>query len=144
MDERSRQFAVKVHLHQSKYNQLGKGVNVVVGHTDIVCCTVAVVVSYISLSQGCPGAFFLFRDRTPLTKSWFVQQIRATPVSLDLLQDQYAVHSFWTGATTTVAMVGIEDSTIQGLRHWQSAEYLQYIQVPRDDLADTSRQLAES
>ena len=143
LDDRSRPSAVKVHLRQSKCDQFGRGVDIVVGRTDTACCPVAAVVNYISLRQGCPGPFFLFRDGTPATKNWFVQQIRATLVHLGLPQDQYAGHSFRIGAATTAALVGIEDSTIQALGRWQSAAFLQYIRMPRDHLATISRRLAE-
>lgn len=143
VDDRHRPSAVKIHLRQSKCDQFGRGIDVVVGRTDTACCPVAAVVAYIKLRQDHPGAFFLSRDLTPVTKGWFVQQIRTMLVSLGLPQNQYAGHSFRIGAATTAAMVGIEDSTIQALGRWQSAAFLQYIRMPRDRLAAISRRLAE-
>ena len=102
------------------------------------------MLAYISLRQDAPGAFFITEDKAPVTKSWFVQQIRVTLSSIGLPQADYAGHSFRIGAATSAALAGIEDSTIQALGRWQSAAFLQYIWMPREQLASISRLLASA
>ena len=131
---------LKIHLKKSKCDQFGAGVDVVVGHTGSTLCPISAVLNYITLRQECPGAFFLTLDHRPITKSWFVGQIRGTLVSLGLPQHDYAGHSFRIGAATTAALAGIEDSTIQSLGCWQSSAFMQYIRMPREELATISRQ----
>ena len=83
---------VKIHLKRSKCNQFGRGVDVIVGKTDSL--TVATMMAYITSRQGDPGPFIITEQREPVTKAWFVQQIRETLTSLGLPQGDYAGHSF--------------------------------------------------
>ena len=45
----------------------------------------------------------------------FVSHLRLGLLRANFPADKYASHSFWIGAATTAASVGIEDSTIQPL-----------------------------
>ena len=49
---------LKIHLKQSKCDQFGAGVDIVVGRTGCALCPVSALLSYISLRQDRPGAFF--------------------------------------------------------------------------------------
>ena len=55
---------------------------------------------------------------------------------------RYCSHIFRIGADTTVAVNGMEDAVIQTLGWWKNMAYLQYIKIPRDQLANYSRILA--
>lgn len=99
-------------------------------------CPVSATLAYIAHRQDRPGPFFATTRNTPVTK------IRLTLSSLGLPQNDYAGHSFRIGAATTAALAGIEDSTIQAMGRWQSAAFLQYIRIPREQLAALSRQMA--
>ena len=132
---------IKVHLKTSKCDQLGEGVDIFVGSTESPICPVTAVLEYIKLRQDTPGAFFIDRNRKPVRKPWFTQQIRQVLQSLGLPQDDYAGHSFRIGAATSAALAGIEDSTIQTLGRWQSAAYLRYIRLSREHLASISARL---
>ena len=127
---------------RSKCDQFGRGVDVIVGHTDTRICPVAAVVSYIALRQDQSGPFFINSHGVAVTKSWLVQQVRTILAGLGLPQGEYVGHSFRIGAATSVALAGVEDSTIQALGRWQSSAFLQYIRMPREQLATISRRLA--
>ena len=138
VDSISTPSMVRVHLRRSKCDQFGKGVDVIVGRTGSPICPVTAVLEYIRVRQDEPGPFFINRKKEPATKPWLVQQVRRILQTLGLPQDNYAGHSFRIGAATSAALAGIEDSTIQALGRWQSAAFLQYIRLPREQLAHIS------
>ena len=132
---------LRVRLKRSKCDQFGKGVDVVVGRTRSPICPVTAVLKYIRVRQDEPGPFFVSRAKAPVTKAWLVQQVRHVLRSHGFPQEDYAGHSFRIGAATSAALAGIEDSTIQALSRWQSAAFLQYVWMPREQLAHISTRL---
>ena len=135
MDSLSEPRMLKVHLKKSKCDQSGAGVDVVVGRTSSALCPVTAMVQYVNLRQNRPGPFFISSSQEAVTKQQFVTQIRNTLTSIGLPPNVYAGHSFRIGAATTAALAGIEDSTIQSLGRWHSSAFLQYIRLPREQLA---------
>ena len=129
---------LRCHLRQSKTDQLGHGVDVVMGRT----CPVTAVLAYMARRGDQPGPFFITSSKTPLTKPHFVKEFRKVLDSIGLPADEYAGHSFRIGAATSAALAGVEDSMIQILGRWQSAAFLRYIRTPHERLAAVSRALA--
>ena len=104
---------IKIRLKQSKTDQYGHGVDVVMGRTDLDLCPVAAILAYMATRGDCHGPFFLTVDGKTLPKSVFITEIRKIIRVLGLPDSNYAGHSFRIGAATSAAMVGVEDSTIQ-------------------------------
>ena len=59
------------------------------------------------------GPFFRSSNGQPLTKSYLVSEVRRALQAIGLPYQNFAVHSFRTGAATTAAGVGLEDSLIR-------------------------------
>ena len=133
---------VRFRLKQSKTDQFGRGVDVIVGRTGLDLCPVAAVLAYVAERGDQPGPFFLTTAKTPLTKQAFVGVVRKLLRALELPEENYAGHSFRIGAATTAALAGVEDSTIQLLGRWQSSAFLRYIRTPHERLAAMSVSLA--
>ena len=56
-------------------------------------------------------------------------------------QSKYCSHSFRIGAATTAAERGIEDAVIKTLGRWRSQTYLEYVKIPREQLASYARRM---
>ena len=132
---------VRCHQKQSKTDQLGRGVDVVLGKTGLDLCPVAAVLGYIALRGDQLGPFFLTASKVPLSKSDFIGTVLGR---IGLPAEDYAGHSFRIGAATSAALAGVEDSTIQLLGRWQSAAFLHYIQTPHERLPSISLTLAST
>ena len=136
VDNISSPSMLRVHLKQSKCDQFGRGVDVIVGRTGSRICPVSAVLDYICLRQVEPGAFFVNRRKVPVTKALLVQQVQQVLSTPCLPQDDYAGHSFRIVAATSAEMAGMEDSMIQALGRWQSSVFL------REQLARVSAMLS--
>ena len=87
------------------------------------------------------GPFFKVTDGQPLTMQRLVDSARKAlrePAGLD----DTCGHSFQIGAATAAEEHGIEDSMIKTLGRWRSLAYLDYIKIPRGQLAGYSWILA--
>lgn len=144
VDNHTNPRMVQIHLRQSKCDQFGRGADVVMGRTDDNICPVDAVLTYLKHRDDCPGPFFVLQDKSPASKEWFVQRLRAILAAVGLPQSSYAGHSFRIGAATTAALAGLEDSIIQKMGRWNSSAYLTYIRTPKDQLAATTRTLARA
>ena len=71
-----------------------------------------------------------------------MEAVRRALATAGLDQRQYCGHSFRIGAATTAATRGMEDSIIKTLGRWKSLAYLDYVKIPRGQLANYSRILA--
>lgn len=134
--------SVKIHLKTSKCDQFGSGADIYLGRTGTTLCPVAAISAFMVLRGPDPGPFFVDHKGQPVVKAWFVAQFREVLTSAGLPQTSYSGHSFRIGAATSAAQAGIEDSTIQSLGRWSSTAFLQYIRLPREELAAVSPLLA--
>ena len=140
IDAHSETSMVKIHLKKSKYDQFGKGADILLGHT---VCPVAAILSFIGSRRDTAGCFFIDNEKKPITKSHFVSRVRNALSKAGYAEEQFAGHSFRIGAATSAALVGIEDSMIQALGRWHSAAYLRYIRTPHSHLAALTATLAK-
>ena len=69
--------------------------------------------------------------------------VRAALQKAGVKDQDYCGHSFRIGAATTAARKGVEDSIIKTLGRWESVAYLQYVRIPREQLAGYAQVLAE-
>ena len=143
VDNQKSPSVLRVHLKQSKTDQLGKGVGVFIGRTDTKICPVRAFLDYVSVRGCSQDSFFKFSDGVPLTKSKFTERVRSVLQELGLPYGSFAGHSFRIGAVTAAAKAGLEDSVIQSLGRWNSAAFLSYIRTPKEHLAQYSRLISE-
>ncbi len=142
VDDLASPTMLRVHLKSSKTDPFRVGVDVVVGKTGNALCPVVAVLNYLIIRGSGPGPLFRFQDGKPLTRARLVEQIREALQRSGVDGTPYSGHSFRSGAATTAAKVGVEDSTIKVLGRWRSSAYQLYIKTPRHQLAAVSKRLA--
>ena len=99
----------------------------------------AQMLAYLSVrGRQNDGPLFRFRDGKPLTRQRVVSAVRGASVKSGIQAQLYTGHSFRIGAATTAAARGMEDSVIRPLGRWKSLAYLEYIKIPRQQLATYS------
>ena len=75
---------VRFHLRQSKTDQFGRGVDIILGRTGCDLCPVAAVLGYVAARGDRKGPFFLKSTNRPLLKQEFITEIRRVLVALGL------------------------------------------------------------
>ena len=97
---------LKCHLRQSKTDQCGRGVDIVIGSTGCELCPVATVLSYLAARGSQQGPFLLKSTNCPLLKQEFIAEIRGLlrPPNRPLCRAQLPHWSRYFGC--------VEDSTI--------------------------------
>ena len=133
---------LQIKIKQSKTDPFRRGVYLYVGRTGSNLCAVAAMLDYLSVRGMSPGPLFRFEDGRVLLRQLFVEAVRDGLHKAGIDQDKYCGHSFRIGAATTAAAKGIEDSLIKTLGRWESLAYLQYVKLPRSQLAGVSNILA--
>ena len=115
---------------------------VYVGKTGNKLCLVAALTAYLATHGTMSGAFFRFRDGSPLTRPQFVEQLCLILSQAGYNPELYVSHRFRIGIVSTAAACGIEDSTIQTQGHWESSAYLHYVRIQWEKLASISKSLS--
>ena len=100
------------------------------------------LLNYLVIWGNDDGPLFRFRDGRYLTRQRFVSRVHEAVQLAGLDHNEFNGHSFRIGAATTAAAKGLEDSVIKTLGRWRSLAYLQYIKIPRNELAFYSRVLS--
>ena len=134
---------VQLTLKCSKTDPFQKGVDIVLGATGNELCPVRALFEYLTMRGKANGPLLIHKDGSPMTRSYFVREIRSTLGELGYTNTLlYSGHSFRAGAATTAAAMQVEDSVIKTLGRWESAAYLLYIRMPKEDLKHISGTLS--
>ena len=138
VDDPSSPAVIKVTIKQSKTDPFRKGVDLFVGKTNTDLCPVKALLKYLVVRGTQEGPLFSFQDGRLLTRQRFVEEVCKALQQAGIDQSRYCGHSFRIGAATTAAARGMEDSVIKTLGRWRSLAYLDYVRIPRDQLAQYS------
>ena len=138
VDNPAQPSTLSIRLKASKTDPSRKGITLYIGKVPSNICPVAAMLAYLLVRGQQVGPLFQFKDGRPLTQHKFVVAVRDALKRAGIRADKYADHSFRIGAATTAAARGIEDSIIKTLGRWKSLAYLEYIRIPRQQLANYS------
>ncbi|XP_069101839.1 uncharacterized protein [Argopecten irradians] len=95
-------------------------------------CPVLALEEYLSIRKHelTDQPLFSFMDGSPISRSFFTQQLKASLKWAGLHEQNYKSHSFRIGAATTAATQGISEGQIQLMGRWKSGAFKKYIRVP--------------
>lgn len=130
-----------VRLKASKTDPFRKGISLFIGRVASDICPMAAMLAYLLVRGHQSGPLFLFRDGRFLTRQRLVVAVRDALRLAGVDASLYAGHSFRIGAATTAAARGVKDSVIMTLGRWRSLAYLDYVRIPREQLARYSTML---
>ena len=119
---------IRVSIKQSKTDPFRRGVNLS-------------MLNYLAVRGSSHGPLFMFRDGRFLTRERLVAALRSASSKAGVDPSKFCGHSFRIGAATTAAANGVEDAIIKTLGRWRSLAYLDYVKIPRQQLAFYSRVL---
>ena len=132
---------MEVWVKASKTDLFRQGISLFIGRVASDLCPVSAMLAYLVVRGNLTGPLFKFQDGRPLTRQWFVMAVKEALDVAGVEAGQYSGHSFCIGAATTAAARGLEDSTVQTLGRWKSLAYLEYIRIPRAQLANYTARL---
>ncbi len=138
VDDPASPTVLSVKLKASKTDPFRQGITLFIGRVSSDLCPVSAVLAYLLVRGSHAGPLFAYCDGRPLTRQRFVAAVRQALESAGVRAASYAGHSFRIGAATTAAARGMEDSTIKTLGRWKSLAYLEYVRIPRQQLATYS------
>ncbi len=141
LDNQDAPSMLRVNLKQSKTDPFRRGIQLFVGKTRTDLCPVAAILAYLVVRENKPGPLFMYQDGCCLTRQRLVVAVREALERAGMDQACYCGHSFRIRAATTAAARGIEDAVIKTLGRWKSLAYLEYVKIPRDQLAGYSARL---
>ena len=132
---------LNVLIKTSKTDPLRNGITLFVGKISSGLCPVSAMLAYLVIRGPHPGSLFMFNNGLYLTRARFVDAVRGALHEAGIQCMKYSRHSFRIGAATTAEARGIEDSVIKTLGRWKSLAYLEYVRIPRQQLANYSSML---
>ena len=141
VDDPANPQTVSVFIKQSKTDPFRRGINLFLGRTSSDLCPVMALLNYLVVRGPSEGSLFMFSDGRLLTRQRLVEAVRRALGKAGLDPSKYCGHSFCIGAATAAAERGMEDSVIKTLGRWRSLAYLEYIRIPKEQLAHHSRLL---
>ena len=129
---------IKVTIKASKMDQFRKRVDIYVGRTNNELCPVAAILAYVASRGDDSGFLFKFEDGHLLTKDRFISHMRLALSDAGIDSSSYSRHSFRIGATTTAGRKGVSSEKIKTLGRWESAAYLLYMRLSREEWSSIS------
>ena len=131
---------IRITIKQSKTGPFRNRVSLFLGRTSVNLCPVeSLLLDNLVVRGSKDGPLFIFKDGRPLTRQCLVTVLREVLQVAGMDQSKYSGHSFRIVAATTAAARGMEDSIIKTLGRWNSVAYLQYVKIPREQMASYSK-----
>jgi integrase len=139
---------VFIRLNRSKTDPFRQGRVIPLYRTGYAICPVLAVSRYFQIKHSLKSldteAFFIYNDKTPLTRKFFITHVKLLLDKLGLSSDSCNGHSFRIGAATAAHESRLEDHLIQTLGGWSSDCYTRYIHTSPKVIQQAQKQLAKT
>lgn len=142
VDSHSDPSVLRVRLRRAKTDPFGNGINIYMGKTGSSLCPITAILNFLAVRASVEGPLFVLSNGKPLSKSYFVNRVRAALHVAGIDEKAYSGHSFRIGAATAAAAAGVPAYLIKMLGRWESEAYQLYIRTPRETLASISQAIA--
>ena len=119
-----------IRIKQSKTDPFHQGVYIYLGRTDNNICPIKAILPYLALRGNVSGPLFMLKNGKILTRQMFSVILDGLLEELHFKKENFNIHSFRIGATTSAKAANISDTYIQMLGRWKSNAYKLYIQTP--------------
>ncbi len=138
VDDPARPSRIEVRIKASMTDPFRQGISIFIGRVASDLCPVAAMLAYMVVQGKSAGPLFRFVDGKPLTRQCLVAAVKDALEEAGVEPGQYYGQI---GAATTTAARGLEDSTVRTLGRWKSLAYLEYIKIPRAQLASCTARI---
>lgn len=98
--------------------------------TDVAFCPVHALWMYFKLREPRSGPIFTFMHGSPVSRSFFAQQLNLSLHWSGCNTKLYKSHSFRIGKATMAAAQGMSDEVISRMGRWNSSSVKNYIRIP--------------
>ena len=85
--------------------------------------------TYLSSQGSSPGPLFLFPGGSPITRSFFTENLNRSLIWSGLSPKTYREHSFRIGAATIASMMVVSEGEIQRMGRWRSQAFKKYTHI---------------
>lgn len=132
-------------LKSSKTDPFRRGVSIQLHETGHAVCPVSALREYLYLRSGISSntmdPLFVLPNGKPLTRCYFIEQLRTVLSLIGQPSHSFNGHSFRIGAATTAGSANVDDHLIQTLGRWSSDCYTRYIRTSPADVRKAQRSL---
>lgn len=138
---------VSLKLKISKTDPFRKGISIQLFSSGDTTCPVNAIKAYLSIRdkkhEGNNKPLFVMLDGSPITREYFITELKCLLTSIGIDAQQYSGHSFRMGGATSAATARIEDHLIKTLGRWSSDCYTRYIHTPASVIKNAQMSLIQ-
>ena len=118
--------SLRLTIRHAKLQQMNRPVVLEI-MSQSINCPVKLVCNYMHIRGSAMGPFFVFPDKSPMSRSYFATQLSECLSHAGYDTSLYKCHSFHIGAATTAATRGFTDVQIQAMGRCKSTAFRRHI-----------------
>ena len=129
VDAQDRIQALQLNLHNYKHKNSGPPFVIFI-YPERSCYPVQLILNFLAVRGSVSGPLFCWPNGSPITRSYFVERLKAAVTFCNLDTKLYKSHNIRIGAASWASAEGFSDSQIRLLGRWKSSAFLRYVRTP--------------